>query len=127
MKARKQERSLALLAIIVAVWAISAGVYARQEPKPANPESAGVAPVKAPEKLESLPASEFSRLVRELSEDGGFFRSDNFTSNETAYLTVVDKLRQLGASRGAILGSGADQNVTSILTGRQQTAVIRNY
>src|SRR5262245_24766806 len=124
MKARKQERSLALLAIIVAVWAISAGVYARQEPKPANPESAGVAPVKAPDKLESLPAAEFSRLVHELSEDGGYFRSDNFTSNETAYLTVVDKLRQLGASGGAYVGVGPEQNFTYIAKIRPRIAFI---
>ena len=30
---------------------------------------------------ESLSASEFSRLIRDLSEEGGYFRSDNFTSN----------------------------------------------
>src|SRR5438105_8976663 len=40
---------------------------------------------------QSLSAAEFSRLVRELSEEGGFFRSDNFTSNETSYLHVTDK------------------------------------
>ena len=46
--------------------------------------------------LERLTAAEFSRLSREMSEDGGYFRSDNFTSNETSYLHVVDKLRQIG-------------------------------
>jgi len=124
MKARKQERSLALLAIMVAVWAIAAGVYARQEPKPANPAGAGVSAVKTPDKLESLTASEFSRLVRELSEDGGYFRSHNFTSNETAYLTVVDKLRQLGASGGAYIGVGPEQNFTYIAKIRPQIAFI---
>ena len=44
---------------------------------------------------EGLSAAEFSRLSREFSEDGGYFNSDNFTSNETAYLTVIEKLRQL--------------------------------
>src|SRR5262245_4717875 len=124
MKARKQERSLALLAIMVAVWAIAAGVYARQEPKPANPAGAGVSAVKTPDKLESLTASEFSRLVHELSEDGGYFRSHNFTSNETAYLTVVDKLRQLGASGCAYIGVGPEQNFTYIAKIRPQIAFI---
>jgi len=124
MKARKQERSLALLAIMAAVWAIAAGVYARQEPKPANPAGAGVNAVKAPDKLESLSAAEFSRLVRELSEEGGYFRSDNFTSNETAYLTVVDTLRQRGASGGAYLGVGPEQNFTYIAKIRPQIAFI---
>src|ERR1051325_3180164 len=56
------------------------------------------APQQQPQ-LASLSAAEFSRLVRDLSEDGGFFHSDNFTSNEMSYLNVLDKLRQLNASR----------------------------
>ena len=63
---------------------------------------------------DGLSAAEFSRLSRELSEDGGFFRSDNFTSNETSYLTVVDKLRQLTAPGGAYVGVGPEQNFTYI-------------
>ncbi len=76
---------------------------------------ATAAPAKqAANQPESLSAAEFSRLSRELSEEGGSFRSDNFTSNETAYLTVVDKLKQLGASGGAYLGVGPEQNFTYI-------------
>jgi hypothetical protein len=71
-----------------------------------------------------LPAAEFSRLVREFSEEGGYFRSDNFTSNETAYLTVVDKLRQLGASGGAYIGVGPEQNFTYIAKIRPRIAFI---
>jgi hypothetical protein len=122
MKARKQ---LALLAIMVAVWVIAAGFAAAQEPKTANPAGAqSVSAAKAPDKLENLPAAEFSRLVRELSEEGGSFRSDNFTSNETAYLTVVDTLRRLGASGGAYLGVGPEQNFTYIAKIRPRIAFI---
>ncbi len=73
---------------------------------------------------ESLSATEFSRLSREMSEEGGFFRSDNFTSNETAYLTVVDKLKQLGATGGAYLGVGPEQNFTYIAKIRPRVAFI---
>jgi hypothetical protein len=73
---------------------------------------------------ESLSAAEFARLSRELSEEGGYFRSDNFTSNETAYLTVVDKLRQMGASGGAYLGVGPEQNFTYIAKIRPRIAFI---
>jgi hypothetical protein len=73
---------------------------------------------------ESLTAQEFSRLIRDLSEEGGFFRSDNFTSNETPYLHVVDKLRQLGASGGAYLGVGPEQNFTYIAKLRPKIAFI---
>ena len=105
MKARKQ---LALLAIMAAVWVIATSFAAAQEPKPANPVGAQpVSAAKAPDKLESLPASEFSRIVREFSEEGGYFRSDNFTSNETAYLTVVDTMRAPRRFRRGLSRSGA--------------------
>jgi hypothetical protein len=73
---------------------------------------------------ESLSAKEFSRLINELSEDGGYFRSDNFTSNETPYLHVVDKLRELGASGGAYMGVGPEQNFTYIAKIRPRIAFI---
>jgi hypothetical protein len=73
---------------------------------------------------DKLSAAEFSRLVRELSEEGGYFRSDNFTSNETPYLHVVGKLRELGASGGAYLGVGPEQNFTYISKIRPRIAFI---
>src|ERR1051325_6770724 len=73
---------------------------------------------------EGISAAEFSRLVRDLSEDGGYFRSDNFTSNETSYLHIVDKMRQLGASGGAYLGVGPEQNFTYIAKVRPRIAFI---
>jgi len=121
MKARIQ----LLLLAIMAVWATAVGFAAAQEPKPASPAGAqSVSAAKAPDKTESLPAAEFSRMVREFSEEGGYFRSDNFTSNETAYLTVVDTLRRLGASGGAYLGVGPEQNFTYIAKIRPRIAFI---
>jgi hypothetical protein len=125
MNSRKQERSLALLTILAAALAIAVGFTMAQEPKPGSPVGAqSVGAVKAPDKLDNLPAAEFSRLVRELSDEGGYFRSDNFTSNETAYLTVVDKLRQLGATGGAYIGVGPEQNFTYIAKIRPRIAFI---
>jgi hypothetical protein len=40
----------------------------------------------APGSPKALAPAEFARLIREFSEEGGYFRSDNFTSNETSYL-----------------------------------------
>ncbi len=73
---------------------------------------------------EALPASEFSRIIQEFSEPDGYFRSDNFTSNETSYLTVVDKLRELGVSGGAYIGVGPEQNFTYIAKIRPTIAFI---
>jgi hypothetical protein len=127
----KPRKHLASLAIMAAVWAIAAGFTFAQESKPQSPAGAqpsnnvgNAGQAKAPDKLESLPAAEFSRLIRELSDDAGYFRSDNFTSNETAYLTIVDTLKRLGASGGAYLGVGPEQNFTYIAKIRPRIAFI---
>ena len=73
---------------------------------------------------DSLSALEFSRLIREVSEEGGYFFSDNLISNETPYLTVVDKLRQLTAGGGAYIGVGPEQNFTYIAKLRPRIAFI---
>ncbi len=73
---------------------------------------------------DSLPAAEFVGLIRTLSEEGGYFFSDNFTSNEDSYLTVTDRLKQLGASGGAYIGVGPEQNFTYIAKIRPRIAFI---
>src|SRR5215475_9818968 len=74
--------------------------------------------------LESIPTADFARIIREFSEDGGYFMSDNFTSNETSYLHVVDKLRELGVTGGAYIGVGPEQNFTYIAKIRPRIAFI---
>jgi hypothetical protein len=91
-----------------------------------GPRTATVSRVDEPagRQLEHLSPAEFSTLIRDLSEEGGYFFSDNLISNETPYLTVVDKLRQLGASGGAYLGVGPEQNFTYIAKVRPRVAFI---
>jgi hypothetical protein len=72
----------------------------------------------------NLSATEFTRLIREFSEEGGSFYSDNLLSNETSYLHIVDKLKSLGASGGAYLGVGPEQNFTYIAKVRPRIAFI---
>src|SRR5499426_3841876 len=74
--------------------------------------------------LESVPAAEFTRIVREFSEEGGYFMSDNFTSNETSYLHIIDKLRELGVTGGAYIGVGPEQNFSYIAKIRPRVAFI---
>src|SRR5688572_17003822 len=76
------------------------------------------------EQLEGIAPAEFSRLIQDLSEEGGYFRSDNFTSNETSYLSVVGKLRELQVSGGAYVGVGPEQNFTYIAKVRPRIAFI---
>jgi hypothetical protein len=73
---------------------------------------------------ESLPPAEFARVVQDISEDGGYFHSDNLISNETTYLHVVHKLQQLGATGGAYIGVGPEQNFTYIAKVRPRIAFI---
>lgn len=105
-----------LCALLLAVLVTTAfGQAAQQQAQPAKqaPPAAQSEQAK-PKQPESLSAEEFSRLSREFSEEGGYFRSDNFTSNETSYLHVVDKLREAGTTGGAYLGVGPEQNFTYI-------------
>jgi hypothetical protein len=66
-----------------------------------------------------LPASlsdiTFWALVTTMSEPGGFFRSDNFVSNETNYQRIVGRLQQRTPPGGVYLGVGPDQNFTYIV------------
>jgi hypothetical protein len=73
---------------------------------------------------QAIPAAEFTRIVKEFSEPGGYFRSDNFVSNETSYLYIVDRLKELGATGGAYIGVGPEQNFTYIAKIRPQIAFI---
>jgi hypothetical protein len=73
---------------------------------------------------ETIPAAEFVRIIEEFSEEGGYFFSDNFTSNESAYVYVLDKLQKQAGSGGAYVGVGPEQNFTYIAKLRPQIAFI---
>jgi len=66
----------------------------------------------------------FWRLVTEFSEPGGFFRSDNFISNETLFQHVVGRLKENARPSGVYLGVGPDQNFTYIVALRPRIAFI---
>jgi len=86
--------------------------------------SVGQTAGRAEKQPDSLSAAEFTHLINELSEEGGFFPSDNFTSNESSYLTIVPKLEQLGATGGAYIGVGPEQNFSYIARIRPRIAFI---
>ena len=74
---------------------------------------------------EVIPVEEFSRIIRDFSEEGGYFLSDNFVSNETSYLHVMDKLEELGTvGEGAYIGVGPEQNFSYIARVRPRIAFI---
>jgi hypothetical protein len=66
----------------------------------------------------------FAALSARLSEAGGFFDSDNLISNETSYLHVIGKMREMGVSGGVYIGVGPDQNFSYIAKVRPRLAII---
>ena len=79
-------------------------------------------------RAQSLPSrlsdEEFWRLVNDLSEVGGFFRSDNFVSNETTFQYVIPELVKSHPPGGVYLGVGPDQNFTYIVALKPRMAII---
>jgi hypothetical protein len=71
-----------------------------------------------------LPAAEFSRLITELSEEDGYFSSDNLVSNETSYLHVAGPLREMKVGGGAYIGVGPEQNFSYISLLKPEIAFI---
>jgi hypothetical protein len=83
-----------------------------------------VAPVRAQSLPNRLSDEEFWRLVNDLSETGGYFRSDNFVSNETTFQYVIPELQKSHPTGGVYLGVGPDQNFTYIVALKPRMAFI---
>lgn len=66
----------------------------------------------------------FAALSARLSEPGGYFDSDNLISNETSYLHVIGKIRELGVTGGVYVGVGPDQSFSYIAKIRPKLAII---
>ena len=71
-----------------------------------------------------LADSTFWRLMREYSEPGGTFRSENFVSNETSLQWVIPELTRRIPPGGVYLGVAPDQNFTYITAVRPGIAFI---
>lgn len=69
-------------------------------------------------------AEQFGRYIEQWSEPEGYFDSDNFISNETSYLHVIDDLRVRINPGGVYLGVGPDQNFSYIVHTRPILAIV---
>ena len=72
----------------------------------------------------AVPQTEFAGLIERLSESGGFFDTDNLISNETSYLHVMGKMREMGIAGGAYVGVGPGQNFSYIAQIRPRIAFL---
>lgn len=59
--------------------------------------------------------STFWRMFTEMSERGGYFRSDNFVSNETQLQYVIPRLKAAITPGGVYVGVGPEQNFTYVV------------
>lgn len=71
-----------------------------------------------------LTDQQFWQLVTELSEPGGYFRSDNLVSNEIGLQWVIPDLLATVTPGGVYLGVGPEQNYTYIAALRPRMAFI---
>ena len=78
----------------------------------------------APAERGGISDSAFAGLVEQLSEESGYFDTDNLISNESSYLHVMGTMRRLGVRAGAYIGVGPDQNFSYIAQVRPRIAFI---
>ena len=71
-----------------------------------------------------LSDAELWSLSAELSEPGGYFRSENLLSNETGFQAVIPALRERIKPGGVYLGVGPEQNFTYIVALQPKIAFI---
>src|SRR5881628_905390 len=71
-----------------------------------------------------ISTEQFARYTEQWSEPEGYFDSDNFISNETSYLHVIDQLRERVKPGGVYIGVGPDQNFSYIAHTRPMLAII---
>jgi hypothetical protein len=63
-------------------------------------------------------------MVTDFSENGGYFRSDNFVSNESTFQWVIPDLKKKLKAGGVYMGVGPDQNFTYIAALQPKVAFI---
>jgi len=115
------------LALIVAIGVLACGRPAAspggQSPRP-NATTAPSVSQGTSQIPSRLSDSTFWRIVTEFSEPGGFFRSDNFVSNETSFQYVIPELQRSTRPGGVYLGVAPDQNFTYLVALKPRIAFI---
>jgi hypothetical protein len=109
-------KSMHRLSIVLFAWALSSHAPAEA--------SAGYETYSRYGTVAPATDSSFAGLIARLSEEGGFFDSDNLVSNEATYLHVMGAMRAMGVRRGAYIGVGPEQNFSYIAQVRPSIAYL---
>src|SRR5262249_45528806 len=78
----------------------------------------------APPVPAELTDKQFWSLSRDLSEEDGFFRSDNLLSNETSFQYIIPELLKTAKQGRIYMGVGPEQNFTYIAALKPVMAII---
>src|SRR5262245_3879596 len=77
---------------------------------------------------ESLPSQvsdeSFWRMISDFSEEGGYFRFENFLSNELALQYVIPTLKETTKPGGVYIGVGPEQNFTYLVALEPRVAFV---
>jgi hypothetical protein len=104
-----QRRALVIVGVLI-LLGFGAFSYIRQ------PEVVPDDPPAPPDTLPTqLSDSEFWGMIESFSEPDGFFRSNNFLSNESGLQDVIPAIRNRIRPGGVYMGVGPEQNFTYIL------------
>jgi hypothetical protein len=116
MKFAMQPRQRASVRLAVAMLLLAWGLHA-----PAAVDAQGQARSTIPARLDD---STFWRIISANSEPDGYFRSDNFVSNETTFQHVIPELQRRLGTGGVYMGVGPDQNFTYIVALKPRIAFV---
>jgi hypothetical protein len=78
----------------------------------------------APDVPPRLTDAAFWEMVTTFSEEGGYFASNNWVSNETVYQHVIPRLQTIVKPGGVYVGVGPDQNFTYLVALKPSLAFI---
>jgi hypothetical protein len=90
-----RRRLVMLVSVLVSALAVGVSGFRAAQPLP-----------------ESIGDGEFWRMVSDFSERGGYFRFENFLSNEIEYQSVIPALKAGARSDSVYMGVGPEQNFT---------------
>ena len=119
MNENRPQKSSQNRRLVFVGWAVAAALAVNLilwSPRPSEP-SANAASLE-------ISRADFGAIIEALSEPEGYFDTDNFISNETSYLHVIDTLRNQVEPGGVYFGVGPDQNFSYIVHVQPALAII---
>lgn len=72
----------------------------------------------------NISPTEFTKIIRDMSEDNGYFRGESWVTNELTYLDVIESIDKYNIRGGAYIGVAPEQNFTYMAVIKPQIAFL---